>query len=121
MQNETKLKKIIQESKDTVLESDIRNRMQPLKDLLMKTIDHLHTVFETQIFIIICRGFWDRMGQVSCNCNNFTNVQLSSYISCVISSSLSQDMLRFLENRNENKSCYKGSRVAVSVSTLVLL
>ncbi|KAG5529575.1 hypothetical protein RHGRI_030085 [Rhododendron griersonianum] len=88
MQNETKLKKIIQESKDTVLESDIRNRMQPLKDLLMKTIDHLHTVFETQIFIIICRGFWDRMGQ---------------------------DMLRFLENRNENKSCYKGSRVAVSI------
>ncbi|KAH7860036.1 hypothetical protein Vadar_008426 [Vaccinium darrowii] len=88
VQNETKLKKIIQESKDAVVESDIRNRMQPLKDLLMKTIDHLHTVFETQLFIIICRGFWDKMGQ---------------------------DMLRFLENRKENRSCSKGSRVAVSI------
>ncbi|XP_057495298.1 LOW QUALITY PROTEIN: uncharacterized protein LOC130780349 [Actinidia eriantha] len=88
VQSTTKLKKIIQDSKEPAVESDIRGRMQPLKDFLMKTIDHLHTVFETQLFIIICRGFWDRMGQ---------------------------DMLRFLENRKENRSCYKGSRVAVSI------
>ncbi|XP_052197461.1 uncharacterized protein LOC127804619 isoform X2 [Diospyros lotus] len=88
MQGETKLKNIIQDSKETVVESDIRSRMQPLQELLMKTIDHLHTIFETQLFIIICRGLWDRMGQ---------------------------DVLRFLENRKENRSWYKSSRVAVSI------
>ncbi|CAL5365202.1 unnamed protein product [Camellia sinensis] len=88
VQSTTKLKKIIQDSKEVVMEPDIRSRMQPLKDLLVNTIDHLHTVFETQLFIIICRGFWDQMGQ---------------------------DMLRFLENRKENRSWYKGSRVAVSI------
>lgn len=46
------------------MESDLRNRMQPLKDMLENIIDQLHAVFETQVFIIICRGFWDRMGQV---------------------------------------------------------
>lgn len=46
-------------------ESDIRGRMQPLKDQLTNTINHLHTVFETRVFVAICRGYWDRMGQVS--------------------------------------------------------
>lgn len=46
-------------------ESDIRGRMQPLKDQLTNTINHLHTVFETHVFVAICRGYWDRMGQVS--------------------------------------------------------
>ncbi|OUZ99781.1 hypothetical protein BVC80_9065g56 [Macleaya cordata] len=88
VQNATKIKKIIQDSKETVVESDVRSRMQPLKDQLTKTIDHLHTVFETHVFVAICRGYWDRMGQ---------------------------DVLSFLENRKENRSWYKGSRVAVSV------
>ncbi|KAK9284724.1 hypothetical protein L1049_023901 [Liquidambar formosana] len=88
VQSATKLKKIIQGSKETVVESDVRSRMQPLKELLAKTIDHLHIVFETQVFIAVCRGYWDRMGQ---------------------------DVLSFLETRKENQSWYKGSRVAVSV------
>lgn len=88
LQNTTKLKKILQDSKETVVESDVRSRMQPLKDQLTKTISHLHTVFETHVFIAICRGYWDRMGQ---------------------------DVLSFLENRKENRSWYKGSRVAVSI------
>ncbi|XP_058088155.1 uncharacterized protein LOC131235065 [Magnolia sinica] len=87
-QNATKLKKIIQDSKEVVIESDIRNRMQPLKDQLMKTIDHLHTVFESHVFVAICRGYWDRMGQ---------------------------DILSFLENRKENRSWYKSSRVTVAI------
>lgn len=60
----TKLKKIIQDTKEGTPESDVRVRIQPLKDLLDNAIEQLHMVFETQVFIIICRGFWDRMGQV---------------------------------------------------------
>lgn len=60
----TKLKKIIQDAKESVVESDLRQRMQPLKELLANTINQLHAVLETQVFVMICRGFWDRMGQV---------------------------------------------------------
>ncbi|CAL5189488.1 unnamed protein product [Lathyrus oleraceus] len=88
LQNATKLKKILQESKETVVESDLKGRMQPLKEQLASTISHIHSVCETHVFISICRGYWDRMGQ---------------------------EILSFLENRKENKSWYKGSRVAVSV------
>ncbi|XP_054789232.1 uncharacterized protein LOC129294776 [Prosopis cineraria] len=88
LQNATKLKKVLQESKETLVESDLRVRMQPLKDQLVNTISHVHSIFETQVFIAICRGYWDRMGQ---------------------------EILSFLENRKENKSWYKGSRVAVSI------
>ncbi|CBI18702.3 unnamed protein product, partial [Vitis vinifera] len=88
VQSATKLKKIIQDSEETMVESDVQSRMQPLKDLLTKTIDHLYTVFEVHVFIAICRCYWDRMGQ---------------------------DVLSFLENRRENQSWYKGSRIAVSI------
>ncbi|GAV59244.1 hypothetical protein CFOL_v3_02775 [Cephalotus follicularis] len=88
VQSATKLKKIIEQSKETVVESDVRSRMQLLKDLLIKTIDHLHTVFEPSVFIAFCRGFWDRMGQ---------------------------DILRFLENRRDNRSWYKSARIAVHI------
>lgn len=64
MQNTTKLKKIIQDSKDLVIESDIRSRMQGLKDQLIEAINHMHKVSEVNVFVPICRGFWDRMGQV---------------------------------------------------------
>lgn len=66
LQSSTKLKKILQESKEIVSEADVRSRMQPLKDMLIETINHLHTVLETRVFIATCRGYWDRMGQVCC-------------------------------------------------------
>ncbi|KAG8072473.1 hypothetical protein GUJ93_ZPchr0006g44245 [Zizania palustris] len=88
MQNTTKLKKIIQDSKELVMESDIRSRMQALKDQLIEAINHVHKVSEVHVFVALCRGFWDRMGQ---------------------------DVLSFLENRKENRAWYKGARVAVSV------
>ncbi|KAM7514512.1 hypothetical protein LguiA_004095 [Lonicera macranthoides] len=88
LQNGTKLKKILQDSKASVAESDIRSRMQPLTEQLTSTINHLHTIFETHVFISTCRGYWDRMGQ---------------------------DVLSFLENRKENRSWYKGSQIAVSI------
>ncbi|XP_072981230.1 uncharacterized protein [Typha angustifolia] len=87
-QSTTKLKKIIQDSKDVLIDSDIRSRMQPLRDLLIETINHLHTVFEVDVFVAVCRGFWDRMGQ---------------------------DVLSFLENKRENKAWYRGARVTLAV------
>ncbi|KAJ4845923.1 hypothetical protein Tsubulata_008403 [Turnera subulata] len=88
LQGATKLKKILQDSKESMLESDVRSRMQPLKDQLTNTINHLHSISESHVFVAICRGYWDRMGQ---------------------------DVLGFLENRKENRSWYNGSRMAVSV------
>ncbi|XP_009601182.1 uncharacterized protein [Nicotiana tomentosiformis] len=88
LQSPTKLKKIIQDAKEGTQESDLRVRIQPLKDMLENTIEQLHMVFDTQVFIIICRGFWDRMGQ---------------------------DVRKFLEEKKDNRSWYKASRVAVSI------
>ncbi|PKI73540.1 hypothetical protein CRG98_006121 [Punica granatum] len=88
LQATTKLKKVLQDSKGTVVESDVRGRMQPLREQLAAAINHLHTICETHVFVALCRGYWDRMGQ---------------------------DVLSFLESRKENKSWYKGSRVAASV------
>ncbi|KAK3017683.1 hypothetical protein RJ639_004050 [Escallonia herrerae] len=88
LRNATKLKKIIEDSEGSVVDSDVRSRMQPLKDILIETIDSLYNVFETNVFLIICRGFWDRMGQ---------------------------DVKKFLDDRKEKGSWYKGSRVALSV------
>ncbi|CAK9186614.1 unnamed protein product [Ilex paraguariensis] len=64
LQSSTKLKKILQDSKDGVVEADVRNRIQPLKEQLTNTINLLHTIFESHVFIATCRGYWDRMGQV---------------------------------------------------------
>ncbi|KAL1201250.1 hypothetical protein V5N11_031031 [Cardamine amara subsp. amara] len=88
LQKATMLKKILQESKESVGESDIRSKMNNLKDQLTNTVNHLHSVCETHVFIALCRGYWDRMGQI---------------------------VLSFLENRKENRAWYKGSRVAVSI------
>ncbi|KAG9137431.1 hypothetical protein Leryth_020632 [Lithospermum erythrorhizon] len=87
LQGSTKLKKILQDSKDNV-ESDVRSRMQPLKDQLANTIIHLHNTFSPHVFIACCRGYWDKIGQ---------------------------EVLSFLESRKENRAWYKGSRVALSV------
>ena len=65
LQNSTKWKKIIQDFKDTSVESDVQSRMEPLKDLMTKTMDHLHSILENSVFIAVCRGFWDKMGQVT--------------------------------------------------------
>lgn len=59
-----KLKSIIHDLRETTAEPDVRNRMTALEDLLDKTIDHLHGVFLPDVFVSICRGIWDRMGQV---------------------------------------------------------
>lgn len=88
LQKTTMLKKILQDSKESVGESDIRSKMHNLKEQLTNTVNHLHSVCETNVFIALSRGYWDRMGQI---------------------------VLSFLENRKENRAWYKGSRVAVSI------
>ncbi|RZC76552.1 hypothetical protein C5167_000735 [Papaver somniferum] len=64
VQNLTRLKKILQELKETVMESDVRSRLQPLKDHLTKTIVHLHSIFDARLFLDMCQRYWDRMGQI---------------------------------------------------------
>ncbi|GJV25035.1 hypothetical protein Tco_1377730 [Tanacetum coccineum] len=88
LQNGTKLKKILQDSKKSVGDSEIRSRMEPLIEQLKNTMNHLHKILETPVFIPTCREYWDRMGQ---------------------------DVLSFLAKKKENRSWYKGSRVAVSI------
>ncbi|KAJ0984715.1 hypothetical protein J5N97_003071 [Dioscorea zingiberensis] len=88
LHSDTKLKKIIQDTNNIALESDIHNRMQPLKEQLIQTINHLHTVFEDHVFVMLCRSYWDQMGQ---------------------------GVLNFLEKQKGNKSWYNASKVAVTV------
>ncbi|VVB18127.1 unnamed protein product [Arabis nemorensis] len=88
IQSQMKLKSIIHDLRETTAEPDVRSRMMALKDLLNKTIDHLHGVFLPDVFVSICRGIWDRMGQ---------------------------DVLRLLEDRKDNVTWHKGPRIAVSV------
>lgn len=59
-----RLKKILEETKEAEGEAEIRERMQPLSLQLAEIISNLHDVFSSRIFVAICRGFWDRMGQV---------------------------------------------------------
>lgn len=61
----TKLNKILEEAKEEDGEAEVREKMQYLTLQLIDTISNLHEVFSSQIFVAMCRGLWDRMGQVS--------------------------------------------------------
>ncbi|KAL2907285.1 Ankyrin repeat domain-containing protein 50 [Bienertia sinuspersici] len=89
LQSSTKWKKIIYDFKETTAESDVQSRMQPLQELVIKTMVHLHSILENSVFLTVCRGFWDKLGQEVLNC---------------------------LENNKENRSWYKGLRIALDVS-----
>nr|CAB3449233.1 unnamed protein product [Digitaria exilis] len=84
----TRLKRILEETREADGESDIRERMQPVRLQLSDTIHNLHEVFASRIFVAICRGFWDRLGQI---------------------------VLRFLESRKENRIWYRGSDYALGI------
>jgi hypothetical protein len=43
----------------------MRERMQALRAQLSDYMHNLHEVFSSRIFVAICRGFWDRLGQVN--------------------------------------------------------
>jgi hypothetical protein len=62
--------------------------MQALRVHLSDSIYNLHEVFSSRIFVAICRGFWDRLGQI---------------------------VLRFLESRKENRIWYRGSDYALGI------
>ena len=61
----TRLKKILEETREADGEAEVRERTQLLNSQLIDFITNLHEVFTSQIFIAICRGLWDRMGQVN--------------------------------------------------------
>ncbi|XP_024318268.1 uncharacterized protein LOC100844890 isoform X2 [Brachypodium distachyon] len=84
----TRLKRILEETKETEGESEMRERMQALSAQLSDSIHNLHKVFSSRIFVAICRGFWDRLGQI---------------------------VLRFLESRKENRIWYRGSDYALGI------
>ncbi|WZZ76037.1 hypothetical protein YC2023_087407 [Brassica napus] len=72
VQNATTLKKILRDSKgissglhcacskESVGESDMHN----LKEQLTNTLNNLHSVCATHVFIALSRGYWDRMGEM---------------------------------------------------------
>ncbi|XP_004305865.1 PREDICTED: uncharacterized protein LOC101301517 [Fragaria vesca subsp. vesca] len=84
----TRLQRILEETKEEDGEAEVRERMQALNSQLVDSISNLHEVFTSQIFIAICRGFWDRMGQI---------------------------VLKFLEGRKENRVWYNGSYYALGI------
>ncbi|CAK9151820.1 unnamed protein product [Ilex paraguariensis] len=84
----TRLQKILEVTKEADGEAEIRERMQMLSSQLIDSISNLHEVFTSRIFVAICRGFWDRMGQI---------------------------VLKFLEGRKENRVWYNGSYYALGI------
>ncbi|XP_068636555.1 uncharacterized protein [Aristolochia californica] len=84
----TRLKRILEETKEADGQAEIRDRMQMLTSQLVDSVSNLHDVFSSRIFVAICRGFWDRMGQI---------------------------VLSFLESRKENRIWYKGSYYALGI------
>uniref|UniRef100_J3LAL3 MHD1 domain-containing protein n=1 Tax=Oryza brachyantha TaxID=4533 RepID=J3LAL3_ORYBR len=84
----TRLKRILEETRESEGESEIRERMQALRAHLSESIYNLHEVFSSRIFVAICRGFWDKLGQI---------------------------VLRFLESRKENRIWYRGSDYALGI------
>ncbi|KAF5482667.1 hypothetical protein F2P56_003217 [Juglans regia] len=84
----TRLNRILEETKEEDGEAEVRERMQLLSSQLMGSISNLHEVFTSWIFIATCRGLWDRMGQI---------------------------VLRFLEERKENRFWYNGSYYALVI------
>ncbi|XP_064955439.1 uncharacterized protein LOC135607493 isoform X1 [Musa acuminata AAA Group] len=84
----TRLKRILEETKEAEGEPEIRDRMQTLCLQLTDSIHNLHHVLASRIFVAICRGFWDRIGQI---------------------------VLSFLESRKENRIWYRGSDYALGI------
>nr|CAD1823011.1 unnamed protein product [Ananas comosus var. bracteatus] len=60
----TRLKRILEETKEAEGESEIRERMQALCMQLTDSIRNLHDVFSSRIFVAICRGFWTEWGRI---------------------------------------------------------
>lgn len=74
----TKLKNIIQDLGKNVVESDLQGIKRPLRDMLIRTMDHLQIIPEPYVLIAICRGLWDWMEQEILCC--FENRRVTSHI-----------------------------------------
>nr|VDD34137.1 unnamed protein product [Brassica oleracea] len=88
IQRHMKMNHIIHDLKETPTEPDVRDRMQSLKDLADKTMEQLHCVLSLDVFVLICKGIWDAMGQ---------------------------DVIRLLTDKKDSVTWHKGLTLAVSV------
>ncbi|KAL3652499.1 hypothetical protein CASFOL_002180 [Castilleja foliolosa] len=84
----TRLQRVLEDTKESDGEAQIRERMQLLSTQLSDSISNLHETFTSQIFVATCRAFWDKMGQI---------------------------VLKFLEGRKENRVWYTGSYHALGI------
>lgn len=73
----TRLKRILEETREEEGEHEVRERMQMLSSQLVDSISNLHEVFTGLIFVAMCRGLWDRMGQVNFG---MTFLSISKYL-----------------------------------------
>ncbi|MQL78322.1 hypothetical protein Taro_010762, partial [Colocasia esculenta] len=83
-----RLKRILEETRDSEGEPEIRERMLPLCMQITDAIRNLHGCFSSRIFVTISRGLWDRLGQI---------------------------VLSFLESRKENRIWYRASNHALAI------
>ncbi|KAL0751934.1 hypothetical protein Bca101_033937 [Brassica carinata] len=88
IQRHMKMNHIIHDLKETTTEPDVRDRMQSLKDLADKTMEQLHCVLSLDVFVLICKGIWDALGQ---------------------------DVIRLLTDKKDSVTWHKGLTLAVSV------
>ncbi|PIN16647.1 hypothetical protein CDL12_10693 [Handroanthus impetiginosus] len=84
----TRLRRILEDTKEADGEAQIRERTQLLSTQLSDCISNLHETFTGQILVATCRAFWDKMGQI---------------------------VLKFLEGRKENRVWYTGSYHALGI------
>ncbi|XP_009122050.1 uncharacterized protein LOC103846803 isoform X1 [Brassica rapa] len=88
LQHHMKMKHVIHDLKETTTEPDVRDRMQSLKDVADKTMEQLHCVLSVDVFVLICKGIWESMGQ---------------------------DVILLLTDKKYNVTWHKGLTISVSV------
>jgi hypothetical protein len=86
---------MLEETREADGEAEVRERMQLLNSQLVDFISNLHEVFTSQIFIAICRGLWDRMGQV--RVYNYSTSKML-YVTCYLCVVLTLLALTFSSN-----------------------
>ncbi|WZZ22695.1 hypothetical protein YC2023_124082 [Brassica napus] len=92
LQHHMKMKHVIHDLKETTTEPDVRDRMQSLKDVADKTMEQLHCVLSVDVFVLICKGIWESMGQ---------------------------DVILLLTDKKYNVTWHKGLTISVSANVSV--
>lgn len=110
-----KMKHVIHDLKETTTEPDVRDRMQSLKDVADKTMEQLHCVLSVDVFVLICKGIWESMGQVWKAKSTSFLASSSLFLSCLLIF-FSQDVILLLTDKKYNVTWHKGLTISVSVN-----